>query len=373
MAADEAGSAGHEVRRHEPSVPPVGGDRASQDWAPVADYRAEVSASEGTAAGPPRRLGPLWPRLLGVAVAVVAMALCLHALTDSWPSVRTALRHAQLGWVAPAMVCAALSMIGLALQWWRWLRAFGLRPGPVDASAWYLGGELGKYLPGSVWTVLGRGELARRAGVARGPSYASTLLAYGTMCVAAAAVCGVAGPVMALSGGPGWGWAFLPLVVLAPAAVHPSLLRAALAVGRKLTRGRLDAPVPSWPAMLRLVAWCAPAWLLLGSASLSLTQLLHLDVSPTRIVLAAVAAWVVGFLAVPVPAGAGVRELVFVALCGLPTASGAAIALLSRTSLLLVDAVLGGSGLLLAARRVPQPAPATPTSPTAGSVSGIAP
>jgi glycosyltransferase 2 family protein len=301
------------------------------------------------------------------------MTLCLRALTDSWPSVRTALRHAQLVWLAPAVVCAAASMIGLALQWWRWLRAFGLRTGPVDASAWYLGGELGKYLPGSVWTVLGRGELARRAGVARGPSYASTLLAYGTMCAAAAVVCGIAGPVMALTGGPGWGWAFLPLVALVPALVHPRLLRGALAVGRRLTRGRFEAPVPSWPAMLRLVAWCLPPWLLLGTASLSLTQLLQLNASPPRIVLAAVAAWTVGFLAVPVPAGAGVRELVFVGLCGLPTASGAAIALLSRSSLLLVDAVLGVAGLLLAARRAPRRVPAAAASPAAGSASGMAP
>jgi hypothetical protein len=301
------------------------------------------------------------------------MALCLRALTASWPSVRAALRDAELAWLVPAVACAAAAMIGLALQWWRWLRAFGLHTDPVDASAWYLGGELGKYLPGSVWTVLGRGELARRGGVARGPSYASTLLAYGTMCAAAAAVCGVAGPVMALSGGPGWGWAFLPLVVLVPALVHPRILGSVLAAARKLTRGRLEAPVPSWPAMLRLVAWCLPAWLLLGLASLSLTQLLHLDASPSRIVLAAVAAWTVGFLAVPVPAGAGVRELVFVGLCGLPTSSGAAIALLARSSLLVVDAVLGVAGLLLAAHRVPRRVPPAATSPAAGSATGMAP
>jgi uncharacterized membrane protein YbhN (UPF0104 family) len=248
-------------------------------------------------------------------------------------------------------------MIGLALQWWRWLHAFGLNTKPVDASAWYLGGELGKYLPGSVWTVLGRAELARRGGVARGPSYASTLLAYGTMCAAAGAVCGAAGTAMALAGGPRWGWAFTPLLLLVPVLVHPRVLRLVLALGRKVSAGRLDAPVPSWPVLVQLVGWCVPAWVLLGASSLFMTRLLDLHPSPTRIVLAAVAAWTVGFLAVPVPAGAGVRELVFVALCGLPAAPGTAVALLSRTSLLLVDAVLGATGLLIAAHHASRPTP----------------
>jgi uncharacterized membrane protein YbhN (UPF0104 family) len=328
-----------------------------------------VAAGERIPAGTPTTHRSPWWRLLGAAVAITAIALCVRALADSWPSVRTALRHAQLGWLAPVLVCSAASMVGLALQWWRWLRAFGLDTGPVDASAWYLGGELGKYLPGSVWTVFGRGELARRAGVGRGPSYASTLLAYGTMCAAAAAVCGATGTALALGGGPHWAWAFTPLLVLAPGVVHPRVLRRALAVGRALTRGRLEAPVPTWQGMLRLVGWCIPAWLLLGAASVSLTRLLDLDVSPTRIVLAAVTAWIVGFVAVPVPAGAGVRELVFVALCGLPTGSGSAVALLSRSSLLLVDAVLGAAGLMIAARRAPRRAAA----PAAGPASGVAP
>ena len=328
----------------------------------MAEAGAEQTARGGSSATPRRHRRARWLGILGSGVAVVAIALCARELTDSWPSVRAELRHARLGWLAPALACAAAFVLVLALQWWRWLLAFGIRTNPVDASAWYLGGELGKYLPGSVWTVLGRGELARRGGIARGASYSSTLLAYGTMCVAAAMVCGVAGPAMGLAGGPSWGWLFLPLLVLAPAVVHPKALGPALAAAGRVTGGRLDAPTPRLPTLVSLIGWCAPAWVLLGVASLSFTKLLSLDAAPARIILAAVAAWTVGFLAVPVPAGAGVRELVFVALCGLPTASGAAVALLSRSSLLLVDAALGATALIVAGRRAPRRA-AAPTAP----------
>lgn len=327
-------------------------------------YRVTARVRDEAESRPGRRAR--WLHLLGLGVAVVAIALCIRALVGSWPSVRNDLRDAQLGWLVPAIVCAAASMIGLALQWWRWLRAYALAASPVDASAWYLGGELGKYLPGSVWTVLGRAELARRGGVARRVSYTSTLLAYGTMCISAAAVCGAAGAVMAISGGPAWGWAFLPLLAIAPVAVHPRVLGAVLNVGRRLTRGRFDAPTPPWPVTLQLVGWCIPAWLLLGASSVSFTKLLALDASPSRIILAAVAAWTVGFLAVPVPAGAGVRELVFVALCGLPAAPGAAVALLARASLLLVDAALGAAGLAIAARRTRREAAAVAVPSASG-------
>ena len=54
---------------------------------------------------------------------------------------------------------------------------------------------------------------------------------------------------------------------------------------------------------------------------------------------AAVLAWVVGFLAVPVPAGAGVREAVFVATSGLPAGVGLTVAVTTRLAFILVDLV----------------------------------
>jgi hypothetical protein len=311
------------------------------------DYRAVVSAGELSTASEQLRPKARLVRLLGAAVALAAIALCGRALGDSWSSVRFSLRHAHLTWLVPALVCAAAAMAGLALQWWRWLRELGFEASPLDAAAWYLGAELGKYLPGGVWTVLGRGELAHRGGgLDRARAYASTLLGYATMCVAAAVVCGVCGPVAAATGGPAWGWAFGALLPL-----HPVLLRRALTIGRTVSRGRLDAATPTWAAAGRLVAWAVPSWVLLGVFSVGLTRLLGLDAVTARIMLAAVAAWTVGFLAVPVPAGAGIREIVFVALCGLPAGSAVAVALLSRAALVLVDALLGAGGLAVTARR----------------------
>lgn len=300
---------------------------------------------------PPRNRAAIALRLAGIAVAAAAVALCVYTLVDQWSSISDALRQASLAWLVVAFVASGLSMIGLGLLWWRCFHVFGTPIRVVHALTWYFGGELGKYLPGGFWQVVGRGELARRGGVRRSTGYATTLISYAAMCVGAAATCGLLAPVVALDGG-GLGWA-LSLLLLVPVGVvvvHPAVLGRLLRLGGRLTKGRLDLDPPDWSAMLGLIARAVPTWLLLGAASVAVTASLGYDQHPARIAFAAIAAWILGFLAVPVPAGAGVRELIFVGLCGLASGPAVAVAAIARLLLVVVDAVGGVTGLWLSRR-----------------------
>src|SRR5690606_41727254 len=80
---------------------------------------------------------------------------------------------ASLGCVAAALVLAAAGMTWVAACWRRALALSGPPPALSQTVAWYYAGEIGKYVPGGVWPVLGRGELARRGGVPRGRAYPS--------------------------------------------------------------------------------------------------------------------------------------------------------------------------------------------------------
>jgi uncharacterized membrane protein YbhN (UPF0104 family) len=299
-------------------------------------------------------------KLLGGLIAILAIALCVKTLAGQWSSIRQALLHADLAWIGVALVCSAGSMTGLGLLWWRCLRLFGANPTRREAASWYFGGELGKYLPGGIWSVLGRGELAQRGGVGRSTAYATTLISYFAMCVAAAVSCGLLAPfVAAESGGLGWGWLLLALIPAGVIGVHPVITRPIFALGARLTKGRLELRPQSWRAMLLLIGSAVPAWLLLGAASAAIAQGLGYHQHPAQVAFAAIAAWIIGFLAVPVPAGAGLRELVFVAIGGLAGAPATAVAALARLLLIVVDA---GGGLigLWNARRSPmrrQPSP----------------
>ena len=290
--------------------------------------------------------------IVGALVAVAALAFCVRALADAWPEVRHSIAHASPDELLGALACSAAAMTVLGFLWWRCLHVFGVSANVVAAVAWHFGGELGKYVPGGVWSVLGRGELARReGGIPRSTGYATTLISYACMSVAAAMVCGILAPIAAVRGaGLGAAWALLAFVPLGVAVVRPAVVSRVFALASRATRRRLDLRTPRWSAMLGLIGSAIPAWLLLGGAAVLVTDALGFDQEPARVAFAAVAAWLIGFLAVPVPAGAGVREVVFVLLSGLDSGPASAVAAITRVLLLLVDGVGGFAALAYVAR-----------------------
>ena len=250
----------------------------------------------------------------------------------------------------------ALAFVLSILGYDRARRAVAPVPEPVRRAATAAQGdrlvlrrELGKYLPGGIWPVVGRGELATRGGVSRTVAYASTLISLGVMCIGAALTCGLLSPIVEIQAGSRLApnscccSSRVPLGII---AVHPAHLRPVPEVLTKATKGRFDARAGRRGAGCSGLSWSRspagwqsarpPLWSLRRSAS---TQ-------AARVAFAAIAAWIIGFLAVPVPAGAGIRELVFVWLSGLPGAEATAVAAVARVMLILVDGLAGVIGLL---------------------------
>ena len=299
------------------------------------------------AAGTPNRRSTIIKVVSGL-VAAAALGLCAVTLVREWGTISSAVSDANPGLLVLALVCSAAGMVALSLLWRACLVQFGSRLPFVTVSSWFFAGELGKYIPGGVWPVLGRGELSRReGGVPRSVAYTTTLLSMGLMCVGAAVVCGLLAPFLATDGG-ATGPVFL-LLLLIPAgiaAMHPAVIGKVFGLARRVTKGRIDMVPLSWSKMLTLTAKSLPTWLLIGAAADVVTWSLGYSFNPARVAFAAIAAWIIGFLAVPVPAGAGVREVVFVAAAGLATGPAIAVAAVARLLLIVVDAAGGVSGLL---------------------------
>ena len=241
------------------------------------------------------------------------------------------------------------------------LALLGAHVGRWRVIGWYYVGELGKYLPGGVWPVLGRGELARRGGVGRSVAYASVGLSLATLYLAAAMTALVFLP-FSLAGGGHIG-AELLLLLLLPVgllALHPQVLEPFLAP--RPTGDQAGARDPGaavaghrrrwWPATSRRgCSWPRPPGAWPGRSDP--------DAPVSRIAFAAVLSWIAGFAAVPVPAGAGVREAVFIAASGLDPGLGATVAVASRVLFIIADG--GGAAvagpLLRRHRRPAEPPP----------------
>jgi len=288
--------------------------------------------------------------LLGFALAGLGAAFVVWSLADEWEPVLEATSGARPLWLGAGFVFGMAGMVGLGLGWRRALGLLGLPCSRRDALHWYFVGQLGKYVPGGVWAVVGSAELAAGEGASRARAYGAMLLALG--CGYLAGVLAVASllpfQIGLLQGLPTVG-VLLALIPLGVLAVHPAVLGRVLELTRRISRRPIDLEVPSWASSLRLVGWHLPAWLGLGVATWCVARALEGPVPVVNIMLAAILAWVVGFLVVPAPGGLGVREAVFtVAATSLSTGMAAAVAVVARVLFVLVDVV--GAGLVLLAR-----------------------
>lgn len=325
------------------------------------------SAAEST-----ERVGrPRWQRwaILGIAVAVqvIAIVYVVDALRSGGAGLGDHVRDLRRGWFALGVLAAGVGMWWIAFAWWRLLvddeervvgdgDGDGIRlPKLSTTTSWYFVGEIGKYLPGGIWPVLGRGEMARRAGVPAHAAYNSVVWSLAYLLGAGAASAGPLAPLAAPETRP-WSWLGLAVPAALFAALQPKLLRtAAGAVPRLGTR----IHIPTLAVSIRRLAVVSVAWLLIAAANDLLGRSLGLDHSTLRVGVAAIAAWVAGTLAIGVPGGAGVREAVFVAISGLPRGDAALLAVLSRVVFVAVDlfGFLFGLAVLAHQRRARLSAP----------------
>lgn len=276
---------------------------------------------------------------------VLAAALALAAVAV-W-SKRTELAHGLHRLPALAVVLSSVCGVGAVFAtlflWRAVLAGFGIELGLSESARVFFVGQLGKYLPGSVWPIVAQMELGRRHNVGR-----KTMLAAGTVTVVLNVVVGgiIACALLPFVSRTALSrfWWLLPCVPVLAAGLHP---RIALGVINRLLHLVRREPLPETLTVrseLKAAGWGVVSWTLLGGHIYALVA--GLGVTGPHAVAASIAAGClaisVGILLIPVPAGAGVREVAFVLVLApvLTTASGLLVALLSRLILIAVDVLL---------------------------------
>jgi uncharacterized membrane protein YbhN (UPF0104 family) len=321
----------------------------------------------------------LWRRALRLArplIAVLVVAALVWTIVDQWRPLSEEFTRLSVPSLVLAGSGALLSVAGQMLCWRELLADLGsplpLRP----AGRVFFLGQLGKYLPGSVWPVVAQMELARDLRVPRTRT-ATTVLLFMLMNVVSAAA--VAGVTLPLTLDPGtavgrWRWAFLLLVLLL-AVLHPAVLNRLTSFGLRLLRRPVPDERLSLSGVARAVGWTVFEWVAAGVMLAALLRGFDASVGLPLAVGAFALAWATGFVVVVVPAGAGVREAVLVVLIsgqvGHATALAAALAtrLLMTVAdalwaLLLLPSSLRGRGGLRVATAGPSEEPLDPVPPS---------
>jgi glycosyltransferase 2 family protein len=276
-----------------------------------------------------------------VLFAAGGLAFVIQRISADWDETGPVLRSADAGWLVVAVTLAASGMIAIALPWSDVVRVLGAGLARGEAVLLYFVGEIGKYLPGGVWPVVGRGEMAVRGGMRRPVAYSSVLFSLAVLYLAALLVAAGLLPIVLVSGGSSSTPVLLVLLVpVGLAVLHPRVLGVVLATAARLVRRELTLELPPWSAMVTLVLRYIPAWLLIGSATWAVARALGADIGWVEVCFATVLSWSAGFLVAPAPGGVGVREAAFVAVAAsLPGGIAAAVALCARVVFMVVDAV----------------------------------
>ena len=292
---------------------------------------------------------------------LLALVLLALALREQGPEALEAARDIGL-WAALASLAAVLvGLLASALVWRALLADLGTRLGPRAALHVFFLGQLGKYVPGSVFAVAAQMELGREHGAPRSRVGTASLLFMGVLLAAALLSAAAALPLTSPEALRQYSWVLLVLplglLVLAP----PVLTRLVGVLLRLLRRAPLDRPL-SVRGVATALGWALVVWAAYGVHLWLLVRAQDTGPGPDLLLLSTGAyalAWTAGFLFVLAPAGAGVRELALVAALApvLDQAGALAVAVLSRVLMTLGDLLWGAAGAGLHALRA-QPAAA---------------
>ncbi|MBP2706056.1 flippase-like domain-containing protein [Microbispora sp. RL4-1S] len=289
---------------------------------------------------------------------VVALGFGAWALAGQWANVSAGL--ARLSWpeLAGSLV-AVLVALSAGMLMWRALLADLGSPLPLDAAAKiFFVGQLGKYIPGSLWPVLAQMEMGRDHGIPRPRSAAAFFLTYPIYLASGLLVAAATLPVLAGESVAGYAW-LLALIPVLAVALHPAVVNGVIGFGlRKLRRPPLERPL-SRRGVLSAVGWALAGWAAYG---VHLALIVHgLGATGLRAVIlsfgAFALAWCLGFLVVIAPAGVGVREVAMWAALApvLDRSSAVAVALCSRVVVSVGDLVWAGLAGLASRRTVRAP------------------
>ena len=305
-------------------------------------------------------------RGLQVAIIGVTLWFAFAQLGRHWGEFRRMATNVHPRWsgiVGSALL--VLATYALLVESWRTLvRAWGDQLAFIDAARIWAVSNLGRYVPGKLWSIGAMSVMAQRAGVS--PVAAAGSAVVGTVVNLAASVAVVflagGGAAAALFSPLGPLRAWLPLIGVAGLVATPLLLPAATRAAARLT-GR-DLPPVRVPLRVLLVVVSAnvASWVGYGLAFRWLAASLVPVSGGNHLAYVAVFAgsYLAGYLALVVPGGIGVREVFLTAaltrlhLADLPTATLLAVA--SRLWLTVLELVPGLAFLARgAARPLPRP------------------
>jgi uncharacterized membrane protein YbhN (UPF0104 family) len=266
-------------------------------------------------------------------------------------------------WYALAgSVVAAMAGAGAMMLAWRALLADLGSPLPVATTARItFVGQLGKYVPGAIWSFAAHVELGYDHCVPRRRGAASVMTALAVTVAVGLAIAAVGLPLASAAAARHYRWALAVLPVVLVCLYPPVLGWLTDRALRVIRLPRLERR-PTWRGLAVAAGWTVLGWLLLGLQVWLL--LASMTGRGAGVLLLAVGAYALACSAALVlvvfPNGIGPREIILIAALApvLDRPAALALALLARVATTIADLAWGGIGLAVGRRTGTAAAPA---------------
>ena len=292
---------------------------------------------------------------LRIVLALLVVAAVSVAVAKNWGEVSADIGKVDGGTFALAALLVCLPPVFTMLGWRVLLADLGTELHVAPAAGVFFVGQLGKYLPGAVWSIVAQAEMGARLQI---PRRRSAVVAFTT--VAIAAICGLivgmpAVPLLITRGDASTtGWVALLMVPLLGLVLWPRLLNWLIAtVLRVLRREPLEHQL-SGRAVLGASALFIAAWISSGLHALVLARATGSGYDGSVLALATISGFALAsslaMFSVVLPAGVGVREGLLVLMLAPITSTSAATAVvvLSRFLTVMSDVLFALGGWLYA-------------------------
>ena len=287
---------------------------------------------------------PLYKRIPGIVIVAITFYFIGRVLYNEWDKI------SGYDWTPDPLLCVfsvfllIIAYIISACGWTLVLKMLGVKIHLKKGLSIYLLSIFGRYIPGGIWSALGRMYLCRSEGIPDSRSGVSILLEQAYPVVSA-------GIVFVLSL---FLWnstdsltKIVPLLILLPLFIvflHPwPFLKIANPILSVLGKGHINISL-SFYNMLKLTGYYIIYWIVAGGAFYFFIRSFY----PTEFYLVPVligiyaASFAAGYIAFLAPAGLGVREgcLIFLLSFFVPTSVAIGVAILSRLWIMGVELLI---------------------------------
>ncbi len=274
----------------------------------------------------------------GIAIGVAGVAFVTRTIISKWDQVTDAFSQVNAIQLLLSLLLGLAAMTIIGSIWVTMLTARFHEVKHRTALSWYFTGQLGKYVPGGIWPIVGRAELAVRNGVVRRDAYASTGLSLVSTYLAAIVTIAIGATLT-------HGHRLVGVTIISALAVgyllfsNERLRSRIIAVASKVSPAAQSLTDPV--RLATLTVQHVPAWILMSLSTSVTASAFGAKIGLFDMLFVTSTSWLAGFVVVGVPGGIGVREAVFTSLASpiIGTPLAVSLALLSRVVFIAVDVV----------------------------------